>query len=137
MPATGQIVLGDELADYKAIEPAKACPRSPSSRRPVNVCAVAPATVIASRPVCCARSDRVPATGPTGAPLGGTCDAAPAQSFVGQNNTAKVVEAARVRSGALMVRVLRPGQMVTKEFDAQRLNLEVNAAGRIIAVRCG
>lgn len=78
-----------------------------------------------------------PATGPTGAPLGGTCDAAPAQSFVGQNNTAKVVEAARVRSGALMVRVLRPGQMVTKEFDAQRLNLEVNAAGRIIAVRCG
>lgn len=78
-----------------------------------------------------------PATGPTGAPLGGTCDAAPAQSFVGQNNTAKVVEAARVRSGALMVRVLRPGQMVTKEFDAQRLNLEVNATGRIIAVRCG
>lgn len=78
-----------------------------------------------------------PATGPTGAPLGGTCDAAPAQSLVGQNNTAKVVEAARVRSGALMVRVLRPGQMVTKEFDAQRLNLEVNAAGRIIAVRCG
>ena len=78
-----------------------------------------------------------PATGPTGVPLGGTCDAAPAQSFVGQNTTAKVMEAARVRSGALMVRVLRPGQMVTKEFDAQRLNLEVNAAGRIVAVRCG
>ena len=78
-----------------------------------------------------------PATGPTGVPLGGTCDAAPAQSFVGQNTTAKVMEAARVRSGALMVRVLRPGQMITKEFDAQRLNLEVNAAGRIVAVRCG
>ena len=78
-----------------------------------------------------------PATGPTGAPLGGTCDAAPAQSFVGQNTTAKLMEAARVRSGALMVRVLRPGQMITKEFDAQRVNLEVNAAGRIVAVRCG
>ena len=78
-----------------------------------------------------------PATGPTGVPLGGTFDAAPAQSFVGQNTTAKVMEAARVRSGALMVRVLRPGQMITKEFDAQRLNLEVNAAGRIVAVRCG
>ena len=78
-----------------------------------------------------------PATGPTGAPLGGTCDAAPAQSFVGQNTTAKVMEAARVRSGALMARVLRPGQMITKEFDAQRVNLEVNAAGRIVAVRCG
>ncbi|HNM41681.1 MAG TPA: I78 family peptidase inhibitor, partial [Giesbergeria sp.] len=29
------------------------------------------------------------------------------------------------------------GQMVTKEFDAQRLNLEVDANGRIVAVRCG
>lgn len=78
-----------------------------------------------------------PSTGPTGAPLGGTCNAAPAQSFVGQGSTAKVVEAARVRSGALMARLLRPGQMVTKEFDAQRLNLEVDGNGRIVAVRCG
>lgn len=78
-----------------------------------------------------------PATGPTGAPLGGTCDAGPAQSAVGQSSTAKVVEAARVRSGARMARILRPGQMITKEFDAQRLNLEVDANGRIVAVRCG
>lgn len=56
---------------------------------------------------------------------------------MGQNSTAKVVEAARVKSGALMARILRPGQMVTKEFDAQRLNLEVDANGRIVAVRCG
>ena len=78
-----------------------------------------------------------PATGPTGAPLGGACNAASAQSVVGQNTTATVMEAARLRSGARMVRILRPGQITTKEFDAQRLNLEVNAAGRIIAVRCG
>lgn len=78
-----------------------------------------------------------PAVGPTGAPRGGTCDAKPAQSAVGQNSTAKVVEAARVRSGAMIARILRPGQMVTKEFDAQRLNLEVDANGRIVAVRCG
>ncbi|MCO5111557.1 MAG: I78 family peptidase inhibitor [Burkholderiaceae bacterium] len=78
-----------------------------------------------------------PATGPTGAPLGGTCNAGPAQSAVGKSSTAKVVEAARVSAGALMVRILRPGQMVTKEFDPERLNLEVDAAGRIIAARCG
>lgn len=78
-----------------------------------------------------------PAVGPTGAPRGGTCDAKPAQSAVGQNSTAKVVEAARVRSGAMIARILRPGQMITKEFDAQRLNLEVDANGRIVAVRCG
>ena len=78
-----------------------------------------------------------PATGPTGAPLGGTCNAQPAQSAIGKSSTAKVVEAARVSAGALMVRILRPGQMITKEFDAERLNLEVDAAGRIVAVRCG
>ena len=77
------------------------------------------------------------ATGPTGAPRGDLCNAQPAQTFVGQNSTAKVVEAARVKSGALMARILRPGQMVTKEFNAQRLNLEVDANGRIVAVRCG
>ncbi len=32
---------------------------------------------------------------------------------------------------------LRPGQIITKEFNAQRLNLEVDANGRIVAVRCG
>ena len=78
-----------------------------------------------------------PATGPSGAPLGGTCNAQPEQSAVGKNSTAKVVEAARVSAGALMARIIRPGQMVTKEFDAERLNLEVDAADRIVAVRCG
>jgi len=27
--------------------------------------------------------------------------------------------------------------MTTKEFNAERLNLEVDATGRILAVRCG
>ena len=77
-----------------------------------------------------------PATGPTGAPRGDLCNAQAAQSWVGQTSTAKVVEAARVQSGALMARILRPGQMVTKEYNAQRLNLEVDANGRIVAARC-
>ena len=47
------------------------------------------------------------------------------------------MESARVRSGAHMARILRPGQMITKEFNAQRLNLEVDGSGRIVAVRCG
>lgn len=80
---------------------------------------------------------QAPATGPTGAPRGDLCNAQAAQSFVGQTSTAQVVEAARVQSGALMARTLRPGQMVTKEYNAQRLNLEVDANGRIVAIRCG
>ena len=75
--------------------------------------------------------------GPAAAPSGGLCNAQAAQFAVGQSSTASVMESARARSGAHMARILRPGQMVTQEFDAQRLNLEVNSSGRIVAVRCG
>lgn len=70
-------------------------------------------------------------------PPGGRCNAGPAQSAIGQASTARNVEAARVAAGARLARTLRPGEMVTKEFDAERLNLEVDAKGRIVAVRCG
>lgn len=78
-----------------------------------------------------------PAAAPVWVPTGGTCSAAPAQSAIGQNATASVMEQARKRSGALMARIVRPGQMLTKEFNAEQLNLEVDGAGRIVAVRCG
>lgn len=83
-----------------------------------------------------------PGTGASSAPagqppVGGKCNATPAQSFVGKDSTASVMEAARVQSGAYMARVLRPGQMVTKEYLEQRLNLVVDDKGRITAVHCG
>lgn len=65
------------------------------------------------------------------------CNAQPVQSFVGRTNTSQNLEQARQRSGAAMARVLHPGQATTREFNAQRLNLEVDASGRILAVRCG
>lgn len=65
------------------------------------------------------------------------CNAQPAQAFIGRTNTAQNLEQARQRSGAAMARVLHPGQITTREFNAERLNLEVDATGRIISVRCG
>lgn len=93
----------------------------------------------------CAGYGQSPASAPQGsgtapvttAPPAAPCNAKPAQGAVGQSATASVMEAARVRSGAQIARILRPGQMVTKEFNAQRLNLEVDANGRILAVTCG
>ena len=86
------------------------------------------------------RDGTVGATG-AGAPAASApvnaCNAQPAQFAVGQNSTASIMESARVRAGAQMARILRPGQMVTKEFNAQRLNLQVDANGRILAVNCG
>lgn len=74
---------------------------------------------------------------PSPGPRGGVCNAQPAQAVIGKQGTASVVEQARVLSGAAMARVLRQGQAVTLEFNAERLNLIVDAQGRITAVRCG
>lgn len=71
------------------------------------------------------------------APVGGTCDAQGAQWAVGKSGTARVVEEARVRAGARMARVLYPGRPVTLEFDAERLSLELDGSGKVVAVRCG
>jgi hypothetical protein len=70
-------------------------------------------------------------------PAGSVCNAQGAQFAIGKTPGASVVEEARQRSGSYMARVLRPGQVVTMEFNAQRLNLEVDAAGVIRKVRCG
>jgi uncharacterized lipoprotein YajG len=82
----------------------------------------------------------VPATGtsPMPPPPPGTaCNAQGAQFAIGKAPGASVVEEARQRSGSYMARVLRPNQAVTMEFNAQRLNLELDAAGVIRRVRCG
>lgn len=86
----------------------------------------------------CATALPPPAGGPAPAPPTVTgCQAEPAQAAVGQVATASVVEQARQRAGAQSARVLRPGQVVTMEFDATRLNLDVDAQGRVLRVRCG
>ncbi|HEY8358636.1 MAG TPA: I78 family peptidase inhibitor [Ramlibacter sp.] len=33
--------------------------------------------------------------------------------------------------------MLRPGMATTMEFNAERVNLEVDAANRVVKVRCG
>ncbi|AEO40347.1 Elastase inhibitor AFLEI Flags: Precursor [Xanthomonas perforans] len=71
------------------------------------------------------------------APPIGTCDATQVQSLVGQPLTDAVGEQARSDAGAKSVRVLKPGQMTTMEFNGERLNLEVDAKNVITSVRCG
>ncbi|QNN58284.1 proteinase inhibitor I78 [Diaphorobacter ruginosibacter] len=78
-----------------------------------------------------------PAIGASTAPVGGTCSAQGAQSFVGQMATAKATEQARVRSGARMARIVRAGQPATTEYLADRLNLSVDQGGKIVGVTCG
>lgn len=65
------------------------------------------------------------------------CDAKAAQAYVGQTASADVAAQAKTAAGANSVRTLKPGQMVTMEFRAGRLNLDVDANNVITSARCG
>ena len=71
------------------------------------------------------------------APAAVGCDASKAQFAVGQEPGLAVQDQARTRSGARIVRTLRPGQAVTMEYNAARLNLNLDTGGRIVRVSCG
>lgn len=77
-----------------------------------------------------------PAASPEAPPVG-TCDASQAQTLVGQVLTEALGRQAQQDTGAQRMRVLRPGQAVTMEFDGERLNLDVDADNRVTGVRCG
>ena len=66
-----------------------------------------------------------------------TCSAEAAQGYVGRKAERSVVESAMKASGAKSVRVIEPDMMVTMDYRGDRLNISVDAAGKIIAVTCG
>lgn len=70
-------------------------------------------------------------------PSVGACNAAAAQFAVGLPGSAQLAGRAMQAAGAQRFRWLRPGEVVTMEYDASRLNLEVDATGKVIRVRCG
>lgn len=65
------------------------------------------------------------------------CNADGARFAVGQPLSPQLEAAARVRAGAGTVRALKPGEAVTMELNGGRLNLDVDARGRVTDVRCG
>ncbi|MBO0902965.1 I78 family peptidase inhibitor [Jiella sonneratiae] len=67
----------------------------------------------------------------------GSCNAAAAQFLVGELATSVAVDKAKEATGAETVRILYPGQPVTQEFVAGRLDLDTDDRNRITAVRCG
>jgi hypothetical protein len=79
----------------------------------------------------------------TSADRGGDGRAGPAAgcsapaNLAGRSLTPALREAATRESGARSSRILRPGEMHTMEFMADRLTIEVDAAGKVVAARCG
>lgn len=67
----------------------------------------------------------------------GACDDSQAQWAIGKTVTEAEIEQARTDSGAESVRTIKPDQGVTMDFNDKRLNLDMDAAGVVTAVRCG
>lgn len=87
---------------------------------------------------CALLPSRAPTPSIDAVPAGGAvCDAANAQFAVGKTVDERLGEEARGRAGAAVVRVLRPGQVVTMEFSASRLTLDADAQGVVTRARCG
>ncbi|MCS4511511.1 I78 family peptidase inhibitor [Xylophilus ampelinus] len=87
---------------------------------------------------CALLPSRAPAPSMDAVPASGAiCDATNAQFAVGKTVDQRLGEEARGRAGASVVRVLRPGQVVTMEFSASRLTLDADAQGVVTRARCG
>jgi len=67
----------------------------------------------------------------------GQCRSEGLDAFVGREPTPEVGSEIIAKSGAKVFRWLVPGQIVTMEFRADRLNIVLDDAGKVSAIRCG
>jgi hypothetical protein len=80
---------------------------------------------------------RTPPPEPTPAPHAAACDAAPARHLVGRPASPELAAEAQRRTGARVWRWLRPGQIVTMEYRADRLNIRLDAQDKVEGLSCG
>lgn len=72
-----------------------------------------------------------------GPPPMGQCNAELARWAIGQAATSEVVERIRIDTRSQVARVIRPGQAVTMDYSAARVNVHVNERNAITGVTCG
>jgi len=66
-----------------------------------------------------------------------TCDAQPVQNQVGQPYSESLNSDLQSDANASQLRVLKPGELMTMEYDPTRLNVIIEKDGSISALRCG
>lgn len=66
-----------------------------------------------------------------------SCKADAAQGFVGRNASEAVVKEAVRASGAKTARVIPHDGMVTMDYRGDRLNIQLDAQGKIVGITCG
>lgn len=108
-----------------------ACTSNPDAARD----AAPPATDEATATSPPAEASTTPAAPPD---MAASCDADAAQSFVGEEASEVAVAEAKDAAGAKgAVRVLKPGQPVTMDYNGDRLNVIVDDGNRIVQITCG
>ncbi len=66
-----------------------------------------------------------------------SCDASHVAWTTGERIGDALTDKAQRDSGAQLVRVIRPGQAVTKDFSPDRLNLDLDADDKVVRAHCG
>jgi len=65
------------------------------------------------------------------------CDASLIRTFVGEQASPELLDQARRKSKAATARIVRPGEVVTLEYNAQRLTLTTDESLKIQRISCG
>lgn len=86
---------------------------------------------------CVGQSDSRSADAPRGEPLEGECDAAPAQSMIGQQATAEAGQRLMAFTGARELRWAPPDSALTMDFRPDRLTVSYDRSLRIERITCG
>lgn len=86
----------------------------------------------------CAAVAPIPGTGGGSLPpTTMTCSPDAGAWAVGKQATAEVVERLRADTHSQIVRVVRPGEMITMEVNARRVDIRVDGNNVVLAVTCG
>lgn len=65
------------------------------------------------------------------------CETSAVRQLIGERATPELLDKAREQSGAMTARIIRPDDVVTLEYNGQRLTLYTDEALQVQRISCG
>lgn len=65
------------------------------------------------------------------------CDAGKLHDLIGKPYETSQADTLRNKANARLIRVIRPGNVVTMDFRQDRLNVKLDASNRVTGLNCG